>query len=309
VTAIECSTALEAAVRESRLLAAHKPPYNRRSRFPEHEVWVKLTDEPFPRLSVVQKHDPDATCLGQLASRGAAARVVEALQQAFPIRSCTQRLPLAPRGTACLAADLGHCLAPCDGRTSRADYLVLIDQVRNSLHTRFDPVIERLLDDAARHAESGDYERAGAARDALLVLAEAVVASHRNAMLTRCHELVAARPTQAHGWEIHVIRRGRLAAAAVTPPRQDPRPTVEMLRSIADAPVDCAPGSALTELAHLHQWLGGPGVRLVVSEPEGLAMPWTSAHSIARRLRSVRATRSTDTQAGPNLARVSRIAI
>ena len=44
-------TTLEAEVRELRLIAEHKPRYNRRSRFPERALWVKLTVEPFPRLS------------------------------------------------------------------------------------------------------------------------------------------------------------------------------------------------------------------------------------------------------------------
>ena len=46
-------------MRELRLLAAHAPPYNRRSKFPHRWWWVVLTDEAFPRFSVVRapKHD------------------------------------------------------------------------------------------------------------------------------------------------------------------------------------------------------------------------------------------------------------
>ncbi len=50
VDPVVCSTALEAEVRELRLIAEHRPRYNRRSKFPERAVWVKLTVEPFPRL-------------------------------------------------------------------------------------------------------------------------------------------------------------------------------------------------------------------------------------------------------------------
>ncbi len=45
VSPIVCATDLEAQVRELRLIAQHKPPYNRRSKFPERSVWVKLTVE------------------------------------------------------------------------------------------------------------------------------------------------------------------------------------------------------------------------------------------------------------------------
>ncbi len=42
-------------MRELRLIAEHKPPYNKRSKFPERASWVKLTVEAFPRLSVVRE--------------------------------------------------------------------------------------------------------------------------------------------------------------------------------------------------------------------------------------------------------------
>ena len=40
VTPVVCATALEAQVRELRLIAEHKPRYNRRSRHPEKSTWV-----------------------------------------------------------------------------------------------------------------------------------------------------------------------------------------------------------------------------------------------------------------------------
>lgn len=55
VDGIECATPLEAEVRELRLIAEHKPRYNRRSRFPERVHFVKLTREPWPRLSLVRR--------------------------------------------------------------------------------------------------------------------------------------------------------------------------------------------------------------------------------------------------------------
>ena len=45
---VECAHALEAGVRELRLLGAHAPPYNRRSKFPKRGWWITLTDEAFP---------------------------------------------------------------------------------------------------------------------------------------------------------------------------------------------------------------------------------------------------------------------
>src|SRR5207342_18817 len=87
VTPIICATDLEAEVRELRLIAAHKPHYNRRSRFPERMVWVKLTVEAFPRLSLVrQLRDDGATYLGPFSSRRVAEQAIAAAHEAFQVR-------------------------------------------------------------------------------------------------------------------------------------------------------------------------------------------------------------------------------
>ncbi len=111
VDPIECAHALEAQVRELRLIAAHKPRYNRRSKFPERAVWLKLTDEAFPRLSIVRQVKADgATYLGPLRSQRQAETVRDAIHDAVPLRQCTDRLSLrrAVRA-ACALAGIGKC--------------------------------------------------------------------------------------------------------------------------------------------------------------------------------------------------------
>ncbi len=116
VTGIECATPLEARVRELRLIAAHKPRYNRRSRHPEKMHWLKLTVEPWPRLSLVRKVAEDgADYLGPFASRRTAEKCLAALHETFPIRQCSDRLPITPTKSPCVLAEMGRCLSPCDG--------------------------------------------------------------------------------------------------------------------------------------------------------------------------------------------------
>jgi DNA polymerase-3 subunit epsilon len=90
VQGVVCATSLEAEVRELRLIAEHKPRYNRRSKFPERVVWVKLTVEPWPRLSLVRSIlDDGADYLGPFRSRKSAELATAALYESFPIRQCT----------------------------------------------------------------------------------------------------------------------------------------------------------------------------------------------------------------------------
>src|SRR5689334_21281499 len=88
---VECAHDLEAGVRELRLLAAHAPPYNRRSKFPRRWWWVTLTDEPFPRFSVVRNPKRD-NAIGPFRVRSEAAETAALLARFTGVRTCTARL-------------------------------------------------------------------------------------------------------------------------------------------------------------------------------------------------------------------------
>ena len=134
VTPIVCATTLEAEVRELRLIAEHKPRYNRRSRHPEKAPWVKLTVEPFPRLSVVRAvADDGARYAGPFSSRAAAEAAIAAVHEVLPLRQCLERLsPTRPR-SACALADMGRCGAPCTGAQSVDDYALIVDRAADLL--------------------------------------------------------------------------------------------------------------------------------------------------------------------------------
>ena len=74
---VECAHALEAGVRELRLLAAHAPAYNRRSTQPHRGWWVTLSNERFARLRVAST--PDGAAEINLAN-GNAFHVLDALR-------------------------------------------------------------------------------------------------------------------------------------------------------------------------------------------------------------------------------------
>ena len=145
VTGITCSTALEAEVRELRLIAQHKPRYNRRSRFPEKVHFVKLTREPWPRLSLVKKVlDDDADYLGPFGSRQVAEKCLAALHETFPVRQCSDRLARHPSRAACVLAEMGRCLSPCDGSVDEATYASVVRVLRDTLLQRPDEVVEAI---------------------------------------------------------------------------------------------------------------------------------------------------------------------
>src|ERR1700712_3990254 len=267
VTGIEGATPLEARVRELRLIAAHKPRYNKRSRFPDKVTWLKLTVEPWPRLSMVRKvADDGADYLGPFSSRRTAEKCLAALHEAFPIRQCSDRLPLVPSRTPCVLAEMGRCLSPCDGSVDVDRYAALVAEVRANLLQGADGVVESMSARMSRLADDERYEEAGVHRDRLSAFVRAATRTQRLGALSSCAELVAARREDDRRWAVHVVRNGRLAASGVIPPDSHAGVWVTQLResaeSVASGPGP-TPAASAEESEQILRWLEQPGVRLV----------------------------------------------
>ncbi|WP_240916010.1 DEDD exonuclease domain-containing protein [Sanguibacter sp. HDW7] len=274
VSAVPCATRLEAQVRELRLIAEHSPRYNRRSRFPERMPWVRLTDEPHPRLSivtqVVAEHDAGASAgrghagdparpsepadddvrigagawhIGPFLSRRTAQAALEGLQSVLDLRRCTRRLPLVARtgAAACPLLDLGRCAGPCvagdddAGRAARAAHDAEVVGARLAMGDDPSSVVERAVARITRYATEERYEQAAVERDRLAALLDGSARRERFAQMSECAELVAARARDDGAWEIVVVRHGRLATTAVAPVGTDPYLTIEAAAATAEA--------------------------------------------------------------------------
>ena len=275
---VTCAHPLEAAVRELRLLGAHAPPYNRKSRFPHRWWWVVLTEEPFPRFAVVRTTN-GRQMLGPFRARGHATAAALALARFTGVRTCAARIGATGRhGPACNGQSYPHDTAsPCPGPTGvdaaeYGDALMTAQAVLNGvegqpLHTMCDRVTE--LGGLRR------YESAARQRDATAALIEALARQHRLQALARIEELIAARPDGDGGWQIAVMRHGQLAGAAVARRSVPPMPVVAAASASAQVVLPSAEpfgGAAPEETGLITRWLAEPGVR-IVSSTDGYAEP------------------------------------
>jgi DNA polymerase-3 subunit epsilon len=267
VDPVVCSTPLEAEVRELRLIAEHRPKYNRRSKFPERVVWLKLTVEAFPRLSLVRKVlDDGASYLGPFGSTRTAELAMAAVHEALPLRQCTQRLGLRLLSPACVLAEMRRCGAPCQGGETPEDYAVHATAYRRAVEGDPSAVVDAVSRRIRALAKDERFEDAAAQRDRLSAFVRTVARLQRLSALTQVPELVAARPTKDLGWDISVIRYGRLAAAGTVPRGANPLPYVDALVATAETVV---PGigplpAATAEEVHLVlRWLEAGDARLV----------------------------------------------
>jgi DNA polymerase-3 subunit epsilon len=287
VEAVECAHSLEAEVRELRLIGAHAPPYNRRSKFPERMVWLKLTDGPYPRLSVVRSlADGDEAYLGPFGSRRAAELAAAGFHDALPLRQCTHRLSLRTVTPACALAELGRCPAPCEHRITPEEYAArAVDPFRAATATDPGSVVRALLARIGALAADQRYEEAAVVRARLAAVLRATVRMQRLTALAGIAELAAARPAARGGWELALVRHGRLAGAGVSPPGVHPRPTIELIRATAET-VPPGPGpvprASAEESERILSWLERPETRLVE-----MSSGWASPAAGAARFRDL----------------------
>jgi DNA polymerase III subunit epsilon len=290
VEALVCAHGLEAEVRELRLIAAHKPPYNRRSKYPERTSWLKLTTEAYPRLSLVARvRDDGGTYLGPFSSRRQAELAAAAVYDALPMRQCARRLSSRRPSATCALAELGRCAAPCDLRIDTQDYEHRVaEPFRRLVHGDPTPVMTALLTRIDRLAAVQRYEDADRVKSRLTALLRAAVRTQRLTSITRLAQVIAARRESRGGWELAIIRYGRLVAAGVSDASVHPRTTLAALLATAETvrpgpgPTPCA---SAEETERVLAWLERPEVRLVEC-PDGWAFPATGAASYAWRLAS-----------------------
>jgi DNA polymerase-3 subunit epsilon len=279
---VVCAHALEAGVRELRLLVAHTPPYNRRSKFPKRAWWLTLTDEPFPRFSVVREPTRDA--LGPFRSRNDAADLGVIIAEFTGLRTCTTRLSRRAVHE-CPPALVGGCPAGSTGNPlDMAQYAAAPALVRSLFAGHSDAPIRTILDRIETHARAQHFEAAARLRDRAARVVRALRRTQRLAAVARIAELIAAHPDGDGGWEFAVIRYGRLAGSGTAPRGVPPMPLVEQIVAAAEtviptgvlaehplpegeAPIteDAPPlrGAPPEEVALVARWLARPGVRIV----------------------------------------------
>jgi DNA polymerase III subunit epsilon len=266
VEAIPCVTQLQADVTELRLIGAHAPRYNRRSKFPERTQWIKITDEPFPRLSVVRVvRDDGATYFGPFSRRQAAEDVTLAIYDGFPIRQCTPRLSTTAPISACALAGLGRCAAPCDGTISRDGYGEIVETVRAALSMDARSAVLGIQTRLRRLISQQRFEEAEIIRRRLETLTRTAARFHRIRSLAACPEIVAARRVDLN-WEIHVVRYGRLAGSGLASRQDVPQAVARAVRATAETvpkPPDPLPAAGIEETERIADWLEQPGIRLI----------------------------------------------
>ena len=291
---IETPTIIEAEVRELRLIAEKQPRFNRRSKFQEKAVWVKITEENFPRLVSVRGQrglSDDLGWCGPFNGRDEAARAIEAIYEVTQIRQCSPRITLNSMKSAspCALFDMKKCGAPCVGKESVDSYSSHVLTTRISMHHDATSILNSINQRMKELAHQERFEEAAELRNRLSSFIRGTARGQRIRSLTRVPHLIAALPVSPQQWEFVVIRYGRLAGSAHGN-SANYRDVIESLILTADVVVDngeILPASHHEEVEVLLRYLSHDGIRLVDIQGEW-SMPTFGSGTARESLERVR---------------------
>ena len=280
VAATATATVLEASILELRQITEFDPPYNRRSRHPEKRPWLTLTSEPHPRLKATRGlcFDQMEQALGPFSSLSQAKCVSELISDAAHLRTCTAKLPehALEGATACHLLTMGKCGGPC---LPSGDDSAALAHAQAILTGECDRVWDEQMERFAELAGHERFEQAATERDRLAALMSVSKRKERLLPLLTAPEIIGAA-AESGGWEIAVIRYGRLVGSAVAHPGQNPPDVAAELAARCpqvDRPTIAGGSAHIEESEILVNWLWRTNTRL---------LSWHGRHPLALARRS-----------------------
>lgn len=168
---IRTATETEAVILEENLIKSYQPWFNIRLRDDKRYPYLKITDEPYPRLMVVRRRQMDgARYFGPYTNAKAMRSTLKLAQKLFPIRTCTLDLPLKKPRRVCLNYHIGRCMGPCAGLIGEEEYRQAVDGAALLFEGRVSGLVKRLQARMTDAATAERFELAARLRDQVTAL-------------------------------------------------------------------------------------------------------------------------------------------
>ena len=164
------NTEVEALILESHLIKKHKPRYNILLKDDKKYPYFLVTDEDFPRISIVRKKNmnPDkGRYYGPYTDIRAMHSTLDFLKKIFPLKQCkTPKFKDRP----CLYYHIGRCLAPCQNLITSEEYKAVVHQAELFLSGKQSELMKQLMEQIQKYSDSLQFEKAARLRDSYLDL-------------------------------------------------------------------------------------------------------------------------------------------
>jgi excinuclease ABC subunit C len=228
VEVIVTKTEAEALLLENSLIKNQKPRFNVMLRDDKTYPYIKVTDEPYPRVLFTRRRSKNGRFFGPFPSAYAARQSIRLIHQHFKVRSCDLELG-SKSFRPCLQYHIKRCDAPCDFKVERAEYMRGVQRAELFLEGKTDDLVKEVSEEMQDAAQKLQFERAAYFRDLLGTLNLVQRRQHVSSLKFQRMDVVEVT---REGWSgnilIMAIRAGNIARTQTFPVEWEESPDEDL---------------------------------------------------------------------------------
>ena len=161
----------EALVLEASLIKQNKPKYNILLKDDKGYSYIKISKEPFPRITEAKKPDDSGEFIGPYTGSYYVKNAVDQTIKIFKLPTCGKKFPDDFGKTRpCLNFHIKQCCGLCRGKISQQEYNETIKEAVAFLKSGTSVSIKELEKEMTEAAESLEFERAAKIRDRIIAV-------------------------------------------------------------------------------------------------------------------------------------------
>jgi excinuclease ABC subunit C len=211
VRTIVVTNEVEALILEANLIKRHQPAFNVRLRDDKRYPYLKVTNEPFPRVVFTRVvKDDGARYFGPYTNAQGLRELIDLVRLVFPLRTCPEPID-GRRRRPCLQYHIKRCLAPCVGFQTQMQYDAMIEEVVLFLEGKQEALLARLQREMQDSSDAMHFEAAARLRDRIVAVRR-VTESQKVVWRSRVDmDLIAIARAQGQAcMQVFFVRGGKL---------------------------------------------------------------------------------------------------
>ena len=164
----------EALVLECSMIKQYSPKYNILLKDDKGYCYIKISDEPFPRITAELQKNGGGTYIGPYTSSYVAKQAVNEANRVFALPTCRRKFPQEINRTRpCLNYHIKQCMGVCTGCISEKDYNDIVKEAVEYIRDGSVQSVEELTQKMNEASEELDFEAAARYRDRIKAIQKA----------------------------------------------------------------------------------------------------------------------------------------
>src|SRR5579885_2918789 len=164
----------EALILENNLIKQYKPRYNIRLKDDKSYLSAKITNHPWPRITVTRRIVKDGgRYFGPFGSADGLRETIDVIRKVFPLRTCSDGV-FRNRARPCIEYQIKRCLGPCCLPVDREEYGRHLHAAEMLLEGRNLELLKEMRERMRSHADRLEFEEAARVRDRVRAIEKTV---------------------------------------------------------------------------------------------------------------------------------------